>query len=68
VAIEVAIGNGVGAIRAQVDVDSSIGLVGLEPLLDVRAAYQSQVDLQLVAFPQEGIVRDPRCARDTSDA
>jgi cytosine deaminase len=58
-AIEVAIGNGVGAVRAQVDVDSSVGLIGFEALLEVRAAYHSLIDIQLVAFPQEGIVRDP---------
>ncbi|MFD7159549.1 amidohydrolase family protein [Kribbella sp. NPDC059898] len=58
-AIEAAVGNGVGAVRAQVDVDSSVGLTGLEALLEVRAAYSAQIDIQLVAFPQEGIVRDP---------
>lgn len=58
-AIEVAVTNGVGAMRAQVDVDTAIGLTAFEALLEVKEAYADILDMQLVAFPQEGIVRDP---------
>ena len=58
-ALEAAVANGVGAMRAQVDVDSAVGLKGIEAMLRVKAAFADRITLQLVAFPQEGIVRDP---------
>ncbi|MFB7738832.1 amidohydrolase family protein [Streptomyces sp. NPDC056112] len=58
-AMEAAVTSGVGAIRAQVDVDSAIGLAGLQGILKVKAELHDVVDLQIVAFPQEGVVRDP---------
>jgi cytosine deaminase len=51
--------HGITTMRAQVDVDTVVGLTGLEAMLTVRERFASVLDLQLVAFPQEGIVRDP---------
>jgi len=58
-AIERAIMNGTTAIRTQVDVDPIVGLKGMEALLELRESLKSVITLQVVAFPQEGIVRSP---------
>jgi cytosine deaminase len=54
-----AITNGVTRMRTHIDVDSVCGLIALEALLDVRARFADVIDLQIVAFPQLGIVGDP---------
>jgi cytosine/creatinine deaminase len=59
---------GTTALRSHVDVDT-IG--GLRPLQGVRAARADHADLceiQLVAFPQEGIWRDPGTDELMADA
>lgn len=58
-ALELAAAHGVGALRAQCDVDSFTGLRSLEGVLAARDRFAGVVDLQVVAFPQEGIVSDP---------
>ncbi|TNC21088.1 amidohydrolase family protein [Amycolatopsis alkalitolerans] len=57
--IEQAIGNGTTAIRAHPDVDPIVGLLGVDVLLGLREDYRGLVDLQIVAFPQEGIFKAP---------
>ncbi len=42
--------NGATAIRTHVDVAANVGLVGIEALLQVKAALTDRVDLQLVAL------------------
>ncbi len=54
-------------LRSHVDVDTGIGLDGLEALLEVREACRDLVDIQLVAFPQSGVIADPGTA-DLLDA
>ena len=51
--------HGTTAIRTHADVDTIGGLVPVEALVALRAEVASLVDLQIVAFPQEGILRDP---------
>jgi cytosine deaminase len=51
--------NGVTAIRSHVDIDPLIGLRGVEALLELRERYSGSVDIQLVAFPQEGAAGQP---------
>ena len=51
-----AIARGTLAIRSHVDV-SGQNLVGVEALLDVREAMKDFIDIQLVAFPQDGLLR-----------
>jgi cytosine deaminase len=46
-------------IRAQPDVDPIVGLSGFEAMLALREEYADLVDLQVVAFPQEGILGAP---------
>ncbi|WP_327099653.1 amidohydrolase family protein [Nocardia vinacea] len=57
--LDLAITNGTTTIRAHPDVDPIIGLLGVEALLDLREEYRGRIDLQIVAFPQEGILRAP---------
>jgi cytosine deaminase len=57
-----AVGKGVLAIRSHVDVtDPSFRTV--EALLEVREAVRGVLDLQLVAFPQDGWYRAPGAER-----
>ena len=50
--------SGVIAIRTHADVDNIAGLVSLEALLSLREKYRDKVEIQIVAFPQEGIFKD----------
>jgi cytosine/creatinine deaminase len=51
--------NGMTAARCHVDVDPSIGLRGMEAILELKEDLREMVDLQVVAFPQEGITESP---------
>ena len=53
------VAHGTTAIRSHVDVGPDIGLSHIEALLEVRAAFAQAVDIQLVAFPQYGVLRAP---------
>jgi cytosine/creatinine deaminase len=49
-------------IRAFADVDGKARLEGVKALLDVREEFKGIVDVQVVAFAQDGIVREPGAA------
>ncbi|HLJ69834.1 MAG TPA: amidohydrolase, partial [Roseiarcus sp.] len=57
--IEQVVAFGTTALRSHVDIDSDVRLSGLHALLKVRDAARDLVGIQLVAFPQSGIVADP---------
>ena len=57
--LDMAVQNGTIAIRAHPDVDLIQGLIGVETLLELRDEYTDLLDLQIVAFPQEGILKSP---------
>jgi cytosine/creatinine deaminase len=57
---------GTTALRSHVDIDSDVGLSGLHALLRVRETTRA-VDIQIVAFPQSGIMVCPGVA-DLLDA
>ncbi|GEP07949.1 N-acyl-D-amino-acid deacylase [Methylobacterium oxalidis] len=57
--LDMAIRNGVVALRAQPDVDPIQGLIGVETGLALADEYRNALDLQIVAFPQEGILKAP---------
>ena len=61
------VGHGTGRVRTHVDIDNEIGLDQLHEVLRIRDAYGHLVDMQIVAFPQSGIVRE-RGAADLLDA
>lgn len=51
--------NGTTRMRTHVDVDTIGGLMPLKGLLATREAFKKLMDIQIVAFPQEGILCDP---------
>lgn len=55
--LDMAVQNGTVAVRAHPDVDLIQGLIGVETLLQLREEYKHLLDLQIVAFPQEGILK-----------
>jgi cytosine deaminase len=57
--LELCIGHGSVAMRSHVMVDGSVGLKHLEVILAVREKYLERIDIQLVAFPQSGILSSP---------
>ncbi len=56
--IESGVANGVLHFRTHVDVDTIGGLKPMEGVLAAREKYRHIADIQIVAFPQEGILRD----------
>ncbi len=61
------IAKGVLAIRSHVDT-SDASLMAVEALLEVRKEIAPFVDLQLVAFPQDGYFRSPGAAENLARA
>lgn len=59
--IRAAISNGVTRMRTHIDIDTGCGLTAFDALLAVRDQFADLIDLQIVAFPQKGIVGDPGC-------
>jgi cytosine deaminase len=55
---------GVLAIRSHVDTCDD-RLLGVEALIEVRTRVKDYIDLQLVAFPQDGFYRDPTARENT---
>lgn len=60
--------HGVLHMQAFVDVDTTAQLVGMEAVLAVREEYRDLLDLQVVAFPQDGLLRDPGAAELCEEA
>ncbi|MFJ4713623.1 amidohydrolase family protein [Streptomyces sp. NPDC088785] len=58
---------GTGHVRSHVDIDPDVGLDGLHELLAVRERFADRLGIQLVAFPQSGVVTAPGVA-DLLDA
>ena len=58
---------GTTSLRTHVDVDAEARLSGLEAILKLKQRYAGLVDIQIVAFPQSGILREPGVA-DLLDA
>lgn len=59
VALRTAIGNGVQWFRSHIDIDRTGQLRLLQGNVAVRERFQDVIDLQLIAFPQMGMARDP---------
>lgn len=59
--LDKALMNGTLAVRTHVDIDTIGGLKPLKGILALRERYKDRMTLQLIAFPQEGIIKDPGC-------
>ena len=46
-------------IRSHVDVDTDHGMWGIEGVMRMRADYRDIADIEIVAFPQSGLLRRP---------
>lgn len=57
--LEMASRQGVIAMRAQCHVDQEIGLKHVEALVNVREKYGDRITLQIVTFPQQGLLNQP---------
>lgn len=53
--LDKAIATGTVAMRTHVDIDEYAGLTGLRAVGELREEYRDRIDLQVVAFPQEGL-------------
>ncbi|GGF03335.1 amidohydrolase family protein [Stappia taiwanensis] len=60
---DLAVSRGLLAIRSHVDVCDD-RLTGVEALLEVKRKVAPYLDLQLVAFPQDGLYRSPNAERN----
>ena len=60
--LELCIANGSTRMRSHVMVDGSVGLASLQTIAAVREQYRHLIDIQLVAFPQSGLLTCPGTA------
>lgn len=58
-ALELASRHGVTVLRAQCHVDREVGLKHVEVLQRVKEKYANRVTVQIVTFPQQGLINHP---------
>lgn len=56
------VASGTLHMRSHVDIDNQLGLKNLHEVLKIRERFQGLVTIQIVAFPQSGIVKSPGTA------
>jgi cytosine/creatinine deaminase len=66
--MEWAVQNGTTYMRTHADVDTIVGLKAIEGLLATKEKYANLCQLQIIAFPQEGILKDPGTAELMEEA
>ena len=64
---DMAVAQGLLAIRSHVDVCDD-RLLAVEALLDVKKRVADYLDLQLVAFPQDGLYRSPKAEKNLTQS
>lgn len=57
--LDLSIAAGAGHLRSHVDIDPDWGLSNLDAVLRLREAQAARIGIQVVAFPQSGILRAP---------
>ena len=57
--VVLSIANGSTHIRSHVDVDTKHGLWGIEGVMETRERYRDWIDIELVVFPQSGMLKRP---------
>ncbi|WOX26299.1 amidohydrolase [Streptomyces solicathayae] len=63
-----AITRGTRAMRAHADIAPAYGLAGIEGLGEARRRLSHALDVQIVAFPQHGVIRTPGTAELLEEA
>lgn len=66
--VELANAAGTTRIRSHVDVGLDVGLRSIEGVAATREKLRDRVDIEIVAFPQAGIIRQPGVDRLLNDA
>jgi cytosine deaminase len=66
--VEEAIVNGTTMMRGFADVDTIGGLTPVEGLLELKRRFEGRITMEVCAFPQEGIIRDPGCDKLMEEA
>jgi cytosine deaminase len=59
-ALRMALQNGTGWMRSHTDIDSISKLKLLHPIVEAKEKFRGLVDVQIVAFPQLGLITDPQ--------
>jgi cytosine deaminase len=67
-ALREAVRHGTLHVLAFVDVDTTAQLEGLQAVVTAREEVRDRVDIQIVAFPQDGVLRDPGAAELCEEA
>ncbi|WP_327148100.1 amidohydrolase [Nocardia sp. NBC_01329] len=62
------IAGGTAHVRSHIDIDPSVGLAGVEAVRTAAARHRDRVDVELVAFPQGGLIRRPGTAELLDEA
>lgn len=57
--LEAEIAAGTGILRSHVDIDADWKLANLEAVAALRERFRDRIDIQIVAFPQSGILASP---------
>ncbi|MEU1526152.1 amidohydrolase [Nocardia rhamnosiphila] len=60
--------GGTAHVRSHIDIDPSVGLAGVEAVRAAAERHRGRVDVELVAFPQGGLVRRPGTAELLDEA
>src|ERR1700742_1518928 len=56
------VASGTLHMRSHVDIDNQLGLRNLHAVLEIRERFRDLVTIQIVAFPQSGLLRSPGTA------
>ena len=57
--VVLSLGHGSTVIRSHVDIDTEVGLGGIEGVAATRETYRDAVEIEIVAFPQSGLMSCP---------
>ena len=57
--VALSVGHGTTHIRSHVDIDTEIGVANIEAVMAVREELADVVDIDIVAFPQSGLLSRP---------
>jgi len=57
--VVLALSHGTTVIRSHVDIDSEVGLRGIDGVAATRETYRDAIDIEIVAFPQSGLMSFP---------
>ncbi|MFR4955453.1 MAG: amidohydrolase family protein, partial [Enterococcus gallinarum] len=58
-ALEMLIVHGTTAVRTHAEFDPAQGFTGFDTIMRLKEEYKDLIDMQVVAFPQEGIFKAP---------